>query len=295
MKAGYPDLSTEQPAEAGHQHPDLMAVQRQPVPRAQHRHHAEENREAEPVPDQEQGCTGWVHPARMADVSADSPFQTADPFPVHDLGGRPGFGAVPVSDDVLFHADWERRAFAVTQFSQRAAGFNTDAFRHGIEREVPSTYRAAAYFEKWIRNAERMLVEGGIVTAEEIDARIGGVAVDPGTPRRTTDATPPVGRGTLRSVDTPPRFAVGDDVRVSTTYRTHGHTRLPEYVRGHVGTIILLNDGWIFPDTHAHGKGEQPTWVYAVAFESDVLWPETAEAGRHQVIADLFEPYLEQP
>lgn len=217
------------------------------------------------------------------------------PIPVHDLGGRPGFGPVPVSDDVLFHADWERRAFAVTQFSQRAAGFNTDAFRHGIEREVPSTYRAATYFEKWIRNAERMLVEGGVFTAEEIDARLRGGTHDAGVPERTTDATPPLGRGTLRTVESPPRFAVGDEVRVSATYKAPGHTRLPEYVRGHVGRIILLNDGWIFPDTHAHGKGEQPTWVYAVSFDSDVLWPETTTSGRHQVVVDLFEPYLEHP
>ena len=297
MNTGDPDLPTEQPAERGQHHADLVAVQRQPVPRTQHAHDSEEHGKTEPVSDEEQGCTGGVHPVRMADVSADhDPREVSEyPIPVHDLGGRPGFGPVPVHDDVLFHADWERRAFAVTQFSQRAAGFNTDAFRHGIERENPSTYLAPTYFEKWIRNAERMLVEGGVVTAAEIDARLGGLTVDGGAPQRTTDATPPVGRGTLRNVESAPRFTVGDEIRVSATYRAPGHTRLPEYVRGCVGTIIMLNDGWIFPDTHAHGEGEQPTWVYAVSFDSDVLWPETVTAHRHQVVVDLFEPYLEQP
>ncbi len=214
---------------------------------------------------------------------------------VHDLGGRSGFGPIPVDDDVLFHADWERRAFAVTQFAQRAAGFNTDAFRHGIEREDPEVYLSAPYFEKWIRNAERMLVEGGVLAPDEVAAKMTGGA-GTGEARRTTDATAPVGRGALRSVDDSPQFTVGEQVRVRPDHRSPGHTRLPNYVRGHVGTVELVNAGWIYPDTHAHGAGEQPTWVYAVRFASIDLWPDADRRGeRHSVLVDLFEPYLEQP
>ena len=72
-----------------------------------------------------------------------------------------------------------------------------------------------------------------------------------------------------------------------------GHTRLPGYVKGKIGTVELINDAWVFPDTHAHGRGEQPTWVYAVRFESTTLWPQ--DHGSHTVIVDLFEPYLESP
>jgi nitrile hydratase subunit beta len=218
---------------------------------------------------------------------------TTPPQPVHDLGGRPGFGPVPVHDDVLFHADWERRAFAVTQFSQRASSFNTDAFRHGVEREDPEVYLSAPYFEKWIRNAERMLVEGGVVASDEIAARMRGTTGS-GTPRRTTDATAPAAKGTLRTVSQPPRFDVGDRVMVSATHRPPGHTRLPAYVRGRQGTVIVMQGGWIYPDTNAHGQGENPTWVYGVRFDSSELWPDDAAPG-HTVIVDLFEPYLEQP
>lgn len=218
-------------------------------------------------------------------------------LPVHDLGGRSGFGPIPVHDDALFHDEWERRAFALTLLSQRASKINTDAFRHGIEREDPATYLSVAYFEKWIRNAERMLVEGGVFAPDEVHSRIDG-RPSVGSPRRTTDATPPLGKGALRQTDATPRFSVGDRVTVSATYRAHGHTRLPEYVRGRQGTVAMVNDRWIFPDTHAHGRGEQPTWVYAVSFDSADLWsdPEPdATSGGHAVVVDLFEPYLEQP
>lgn len=52
----------------------------------------------------------------------------------------------------------------------------------------------------------------------------------------------------------------------------------------------------MFPDSHAHGRGENPCWVYAVRFAASDLWPD-ADADRgpveHQVHVDLFEPYLE--
>lgn len=209
---------------------------------------------------------------------------------VHDLGGKPGFGPVPVEDDAIFHADWERRAFAVSQLAQLAAGFNTDAFRHGVEREDPELYLRIAYFDKWIRNGERMLVEGGVLGADAVSARMNG-AVGTSAPRRTTDATPHGERGTMRVALADPVFSVGDRVRVKPDHVATGHTRLPGYVRGHIGVVDLINDSWIFPDSHAHGQGEDPTWVYAVRFEAEDLWEEASPS--HAVYVDMYEPYLE--
>jgi len=214
---------------------------------------------------------------------------------VHGLGGRDGFGPVPVEDDVIFHDDWERRAFAVTQFAQVFAGFNTDAFRHGIERESPELYRSITYFDKWIRNGERMLVEGGVVGADAVVARMAGRSPSD-TPQRTTDAQPPEGRGAARVVEEPPRHAVGDRVVVrppadATDRSAPGHTRLPDYVLGRTGTVELINGAWVYPDSHAHGRGENPSWVYAVRFAASELWPD--DDLDHAVHVDLFEPYLE--
>jgi nitrile hydratase len=97
--------------------------------------------------------------------------------------------------------------------------------------------------------------------------------------------------GTLRAVDGAPRFALGDRVR---TRRLHpsGHTRLPRYARGLRGTIALVHPSFVFPDTNAHERGENPEHVYAVRFAARELWGEGAEEGV-QVYVDCFEGYLE--
>jgi nitrile hydratase len=48
----------------------------------------------------------------------------------------------------------------------------------------------------------------------------------------------------------------------------------------------------VFPDTHAHGQGEQPQWLYTVVFEGREVWGEHAETGL-TVCVDAFEPYLQ--
>jgi len=47
----------------------------------------------------------------------------------------------------------------------------------------------------------------------------------------------------------------------------------------------------VFPDTNAHGLGEQPTHLYTVTFTGAELWGDGAEPGT-AVSLDLFEPYL---
>ena len=50
--------------------------------------------------------------------------------------------------------------------------------------------------------------------------------------------------------------------------------------------------GWVFPDTNAHGRGENPQHLYTVAFSGVELWGSDAESGV-VVHLDLFEPYLD--
>jgi nitrile hydratase len=71
-----------------------------------------------------------------------------------------------------------------------------------------------------------------------------------------------------------------------------GHTRLPRYVRGRQGAVARVHPACIFPDTHAHGRGENPQYVYSVRFAAAELWGEDAEPNA-AVLLDLFEPYLE--
>jgi hypothetical protein len=181
---------------------------------------------------------------------------------IHDLGGLQGFGRVE-RDEASFHADWERRVFAINLLAGLA---NVDAFRHAIERLDPLTYLSAGYYGRWLGAAEILIAEAD-------------PSVAPGAP------------GALRQIDAAPGFAPGEPVRVR-DLRSSGHTRLPGYVRGRAGRVERVHPSFVFPDSNAHGRGEDPQYVYSVRFEGTELWGATAEPGT-SVQVDLFEQYLE--
>ena len=82
--------------------------------------------------------------------------------------------------------------------------------------------------------------------------------------------------------------AIACELRLTARSDTRGclHMRA---ARG--GVVVSLHDGWVFPDTNAHGRGENPQHLYTVAFEGSELWGADAEPGV-VVHLDLFEPYL---
>jgi nitrile hydratase len=49
----------------------------------------------------------------------------------------------------------------------------------------------------------------------------------------------------------------------------------------------------VFPDSNAHGGGEDPHWLYGVVFEASELWGPEGRPG-DSVSLDLWEPYLER-
>jgi nitrile hydratase len=55
--------------------------------------------------------------------------------------------------------------------------------------------------------------------------------------------------------------------------------------------IHRLHGVHVFPDTNAHGLGEQPQPLYSVRFDAGVLWGESAEPNQ-RVYLDLWESYL---
>ena len=96
---------------------------------------------------------------------------------MHDVGGKQGFGKVLHSRDAaVFHADWEKRVFALF-FGGFAGGFfNVDMFRAEIERMPGHEYLRTSYYEHWLHAIEALLVRGGAVTDAELKARIAELA-----------------------------------------------------------------------------------------------------------------------
>lgn len=218
---------------------------------------------------------------------------------IHDLGGRAGFGPVERdADEPAFHERWEARVFAMIGAAAAAGAYrNADQFRHAIERIRPDAYLCDGYYGRWLAGLETLLREAGIVQADELRARIAALGGDPTRPggARPAEAPdrvayPPAGEGNRRSVAAAPAFAAGDRVRTA-SFGVPGHTRLPAYARGRRGTVTTWHGAWVFPDSNAHGRGEQPQHLYTVVFDGIDLWGAAAEPGT-AVSLDLFEPYL---
>jgi hypothetical protein len=88
---------------------------------------------------------------------------------IHDLGGSPGAGAIDKSQHEV--EDWERLADAVTIVLDKKGLKTTDELRRAIESLGPESYAELSYYERWIAATELLLVEKGILTHKEIDAK----------------------------------------------------------------------------------------------------------------------------
>ena len=214
----------------------------------------------------------------------------------HDMGGAHGFGPVaPEKDEPVFHADWERRALALSLAMNASGAWNIDMVRHARERIPPAEYLDASYYEKWLKGLEKLLVENGYATESEIAA--GHSAAAPTTPPRVvsdSQAAAMLAKGSRydRKRETPAAFSVGDSVRAKVINPT-GHTRLPRYVRGRIGTIDRIHGVHVLPDTNSTGRGEDPQWLYSVRFDAREVFGAEAREG-DAVFLDLWEPYLER-
>lgn len=213
----------------------------------------------------------------------------------HDLGGQHGMGPVaPEKDEPVFHADWEKRALGITLSCGAFGAWTIDESRHARENIAPATYLSASYYEIWIRALERLLEHHGFVRGEEVEA--GEARFPSATPKRIlkadmVEAVLAKGGPCDRAVDTAPAFAAGDRVRTR-NFHPEGHTRLPRYAKGKTGTIETVQGSFVFPDGNAHGKGENPQWVYTVVFDASEIWGESGDHSQ-TVSIDAWESYLE--
>jgi len=87
---------------------------------------------------------------------------------VHDMGGRhEEFGPIDRSDHQV--EDWERFADTVNIVLNAKGHKSTDEMRRAIESL--DGYREMSYYERWAAAAELLVVEKGLLTKGEIDAR----------------------------------------------------------------------------------------------------------------------------
>lgn len=219
---------------------------------------------------------------------------------VHDMGGMQGYGPVmPEANEPLFHGEWEKRALALTLAMGAAGQWNIDLSRAVRESLPPAVYLGSSYYAIWLRALEQLMRERALVTADELAS---GVMATPPAPvarvlqAADVDAALARGSSTTRPPPAKAGFALGMRVRARNMHPA-GHTRLPQYVRGHVGTIARVHGAHVFADAHASRPLppflEQPEWLYTVVFAAQELWGPEADPTV-QVSVDAWEPYLER-
>ncbi len=217
----------------------------------------------------------------------------------HDLGGVQGFGPVAPEETAgggrapLFKQAWERRVFGLTLAMGASGRWNLDMSRHARENQAPGDYLAKSYYEIWLHGLETLLVETGLCSRAEIESgRALAPAAGPVRVLRSEQVRGVLAKGgpSARPSARRPRFALGARV-VAKVMAPAGHTRLPRYVRGRPGRVVLHHGAHVFPDAHAHGRGEAPEHLYTVAFAAADLWGAEAQGG--EVRVDCWEPYLE--
>jgi nitrile hydratase len=219
---------------------------------------------------------------------------------INDIGGMDGFGPVRAqSNEPAFHEPWEGRVWAMTMSGSGTGSQTFDAARHQWESIEPIQYLQSSYYERLLLAYERLLIRAGTLSKAEVEAKALEFATDPKlpTPRHEDPAFAEriaglfrAGSPVTRSIQKKPRFAIGDHV-FTQNLNPRGHTRLPRYARAKKGVIVSHHGAHVFPDTNAHGLGENPQHLYTVRISARELWGDSAEPNESMFV-DMWESYL---
>jgi len=224
----------------------------------------------------------------------------------HDVGGMAGLGPVPMAiDDAVGHPAWESRALGATVAAVTTGMLVPPTQRAVIEALHPVVYLSMGYYERWLYALERCAITAGVVTADEIEARVADTLANPDAPMpvhhrpEILDAVKGliahgVPRGPER-LGQPPRFAPGDIVRTKRIeLRGPGrpHTRMPGYAQARVGVVEMVHRPMLLEDTLIASGQTEFEYVYAVRLRTRDVWADAED--RDTVIVDLWESYLEK-
>ena len=112
-----------------------------------------------------------VKPRAKAPRAKPARAEAKSPRAYHDMGGLKAGKVKPSEHDFSL---WEKRvdAMMVLLSGKKRKLMNTDMLRRGIESLPPDAYDRMSYYERWIHSIATMMLERGVVTRAELDARI---------------------------------------------------------------------------------------------------------------------------
>ena len=214
---------------------------------------------------------------------------------IHDMGGMQGMGPIQnEKNEPVFHARWEARTLALVRAVGATGKLRGSGSRPTIESIPAAEYLRMSYYERFLTALIERMIASGMVTRAEVEsgkpARGSAKSVPALTPAEAPALpfkVPPAGTDAAVA----PRFQRGQRVRARNMHPP-GHTRLPRYARGRMGTIDRDQGVYVFPDTNVYSLGEKPQHVYSVRFSARELWGNQA-APQDAVYIDMWDDYLE--
>jgi nitrile hydratase len=223
----------------------------------------------------------------------------------HDLGGMVGLGPIPIgtdSDEPVGHT-WKGRALGATIVALVTGMLVAPTHRAVLEAVHPVAYLSMSPYELWLYALEQSAVTAGVVTREEMEARVATTLANPNEPM-PHDRQPEILEGVQgligkgippgpEQLPRPPRFSVGDIVcakRIALDAPGRPHTRIPGYAQERSGVIEMVHRPMLLEDVVGAGQ-RQFEYVYAVRIRIDDVWPDAA--GPDTIVVDLWESYLE--
>ena len=88
------------------------------------------------------------------------------------MGGR---DSGPVSRDEHEYAFWEKRVDALVVIASGKGMFNVDQLRRVLEDMGEHAFETMSYYERWIFAVNRMLIETGVYSTDELASKLSEV------------------------------------------------------------------------------------------------------------------------
>ncbi len=199
----------------------------------------------------------------------------------HDLGGQHGMGPIaPERNEPTFHAEWEKRGARHHAFLWRFRCLDAGRKPARARKPAPATYLSRAIMKSGrgaLGNAsEAPRLRDGSRARRRPYARQGagaeaGAHSGYGGRRARQGRAMRTGRSKCRRVLPPARECVR---RTSIRRATRACRATPAPGQAWCEAV---QGGFVFPDDNAHGRGENPQWLYTVVFDAGEIWGEGAD------------------
>src|SRR6478609_271216 len=90
------------------------------------------------------------------------------PAGTHDIGGASRYRCSPVERDEAPPDAFGKRVDALRQILAQKKMMTVDELRRGIESIPEAEYFSLTYYERWLTSITALMVEKGVITAEEV-------------------------------------------------------------------------------------------------------------------------------